>query len=298
MDEKDTNWDCRFFFFQQSFSVGFRFSLTSVTFPGGRKARFCPSLLQFQTGTSLGYRNVLSFLPGKISFPAIQAAPSFSNSFPQIFRDRTDVQCLIPCAIDQVRRQSRGSVSLDVSRSLHPLQGWEGGSDGGAGQSYSGGAQQLMAALVSPCPSLPTGPILQDDQGRGPKDWLPQASPLALDLLPCPAGGPDQDERQRPQLLHLPHGHSQADQDQGEHGPGLGETHALTTALSFGHHGHPEFQGPGSLPCSQIRSECVCVFSCRQNLGFFFFFCFFSDFLTNTVLKTKLWQFSSVTAKQ
>ncbi|TRY83539.1 hypothetical protein DNTS_016253 [Danionella cerebrum] len=38
---------------------------------------------------------------GKISFPAIQAAPSFSNSFPQIFGDRTDVQCLIPCAIDQ-----------------------------------------------------------------------------------------------------------------------------------------------------------------------------------------------------
>ncbi|XP_008823842.2 tryptophan--tRNA ligase, cytoplasmic isoform X2 [Nannospalax galili] len=38
---------------------------------------------------------------GKISFPAVQAAPSFSNSFPQIFRDRTDIQCLIPCAIDQ-----------------------------------------------------------------------------------------------------------------------------------------------------------------------------------------------------
>lgn len=38
---------------------------------------------------------------GKISFPAIQAAPSFSNSFPQIFGDRKDVQCLIPCAIDQ-----------------------------------------------------------------------------------------------------------------------------------------------------------------------------------------------------
>ncbi|KAG7224163.1 hypothetical protein INR49_019898 [Caranx melampygus] len=38
---------------------------------------------------------------GKISFPAIQAAPSFSNSFPQIFGGRKDVQCLIPCAIDQ-----------------------------------------------------------------------------------------------------------------------------------------------------------------------------------------------------
>ena len=83
-------------------------------------------------------KNVLSSLPGKISFPAIQAAPSFSNSFPQIFRDRTDVQCLIPCAIDQVRRQSRDSISPGVSRGLHPLQGWERESDGGAGQKYSG----------------------------------------------------------------------------------------------------------------------------------------------------------------
>jgi len=38
---------------------------------------------------------------GKIAFPAVQAAPSFSNSFPHIFGTRTDVPCLIPCAIDQ-----------------------------------------------------------------------------------------------------------------------------------------------------------------------------------------------------
>jgi tryptophanyl-tRNA synthetase len=38
---------------------------------------------------------------GKIHFAAIQSAPSFSNSFPQIFGTRTDVPCLIPCAIDQ-----------------------------------------------------------------------------------------------------------------------------------------------------------------------------------------------------
>nr|XP_040567866.1 tryptophan--tRNA ligase, cytoplasmic-like isoform X1 [Lepeophtheirus salmonis] len=38
---------------------------------------------------------------GKISFPAIQAAPSFSGSFPFIFGGKTDVLCLIPCAIDQ-----------------------------------------------------------------------------------------------------------------------------------------------------------------------------------------------------
>ena len=39
---------------------------------------------------------------GKISFPAIQAAPSFSSAFPHIFGGRSDIPCLIPCAIDQV----------------------------------------------------------------------------------------------------------------------------------------------------------------------------------------------------
>ncbi|XP_062502294.1 tryptophan--tRNA ligase, cytoplasmic-like [Corticium candelabrum] len=38
---------------------------------------------------------------GKIAFPAVQAVPAFSNSFPKIFGDRTDIFCLIPCAIDQ-----------------------------------------------------------------------------------------------------------------------------------------------------------------------------------------------------
>lgn len=38
---------------------------------------------------------------GKISFPAIQASPSFSSSFPFIFNKRKDIPCLIPCAIDQ-----------------------------------------------------------------------------------------------------------------------------------------------------------------------------------------------------
>lgn len=38
---------------------------------------------------------------GKIAFPAIQAAPSFSSTFPFIFNDRKDIPCLIPCAIDQ-----------------------------------------------------------------------------------------------------------------------------------------------------------------------------------------------------
>jgi tryptophanyl-tRNA synthetase len=38
---------------------------------------------------------------GKIHFASIQAAPSFSNSFPNIFGDASNIPSLIPCAIDQ-----------------------------------------------------------------------------------------------------------------------------------------------------------------------------------------------------
>jgi len=38
---------------------------------------------------------------GKVHFAAIQAAPSFSNSFPHIFGATSSIPCLIPCAIDQ-----------------------------------------------------------------------------------------------------------------------------------------------------------------------------------------------------
>ncbi|KAI9030246.1 tryptophanyl-tRNA synthetase [Hyaloraphidium curvatum] len=38
---------------------------------------------------------------GKWHFAAIQASPSFSNSFPHIFGAKSDIPCLIPCAIDQ-----------------------------------------------------------------------------------------------------------------------------------------------------------------------------------------------------
>ncbi|KDN50365.1 tryptophanyl-tRNA synthetase [Tilletiaria anomala UBC 951] len=38
---------------------------------------------------------------GKLHFVSVQAAPSFSNSFPQIYGRKSDIPCLIPCAIDQ-----------------------------------------------------------------------------------------------------------------------------------------------------------------------------------------------------
>ena len=45
--------------------------------------------------------NAFSDNIGKIHFASIQAAPSFSNSFPQIFGSASNIPCLIPCAIDQ-----------------------------------------------------------------------------------------------------------------------------------------------------------------------------------------------------
>ncbi|TVU49937.1 hypothetical protein EJB05_01282 [Eragrostis curvula] len=38
---------------------------------------------------------------GKVSFPPVQAAPSFPSSFPHLFGDNDQLRCLIPCAIDQ-----------------------------------------------------------------------------------------------------------------------------------------------------------------------------------------------------
>lgn len=54
-------------------------------------------------------RGIFGFSPedniGKIAFPAVQAAPSFPDSFPHMFGTRKDIRCLIPCAIDQVRSE-------------------------------------------------------------------------------------------------------------------------------------------------------------------------------------------------
>ncbi|ESQ33206.1 hypothetical protein EUTSA_v10004344mg [Eutrema salsugineum] len=38
---------------------------------------------------------------GKLSFPAVQAVPSFPSSFPHLFPGMDNLRCLVPCAIDQ-----------------------------------------------------------------------------------------------------------------------------------------------------------------------------------------------------
>ncbi|CAL1540051.1 unnamed protein product [Lymnaea stagnalis] len=63
---------------------------------------------------------------GKISFPAIQAAPSFSIAFPQIFNGRRNIPCLIPCAIDQdpyfrMTRDVAPRINLPKPALLHSI---------------------------------------------------------------------------------------------------------------------------------------------------------------------------------
>ena len=54
----------------------------------------CKAIFGFQDSDNIG----------KVGFPAVQAAPAFSTTFPKIFGDSNkDIRCLIPCAIDQVK---------------------------------------------------------------------------------------------------------------------------------------------------------------------------------------------------
>jgi len=57
---------------------------------------------------------------GKISFPAVQAAPSFSSSFPFIF-GKANLPCLIPCAIDQVSLNLRYIIN---DNNFQILESW------------------------------------------------------------------------------------------------------------------------------------------------------------------------------
>ncbi|XP_013583452.1 PREDICTED: tryptophan--tRNA ligase, cytoplasmic-like [Brassica oleracea var. oleracea] len=61
---------------------------------------------------------------GKLSFPPVQAVPSFPSSFPHLFPGKDKLRCLIPCAIDQVcchQQQSIASTIEQYSPSLSTL---------------------------------------------------------------------------------------------------------------------------------------------------------------------------------
>ncbi|KAK4538118.1 hypothetical protein CDCA_CDCA16G4143 [Cyanidium caldarium] len=69
-------------------------------------AHLYPNVLRIQRAVTFSQaRGIFGFQDadniGKIAFPAVQAAPAFSSSFPHLFGDNAQVPCLIPCAIDQ-----------------------------------------------------------------------------------------------------------------------------------------------------------------------------------------------------
>ena len=88
-------------------AVGFKlektFIFSNLNYVGGpfyhNVVRIARLITTNQSKGTFGFNDSDSV--GKLHFVSIQAAPSFSNSFPQIYGNKHDVPCLIPCAIDQ-----------------------------------------------------------------------------------------------------------------------------------------------------------------------------------------------------
>lgn len=131
--------------------------------------------------------DILYFPPGMMAFPAVQAAPSFSTTFPHIFGDNADIQCLIPCAIDQVQYRYR----LCNLRTVLKIKA-----------------------------QFSIGSLFPDDTRRSSSLGVPQASPAPLHLLPCPPRPPVQDELQWAHLLHFSHRLQWRDQTEGSYRAG------------------------------------------------------------------------------
>lgn len=98
-----------------------------------------------------------------------QAAPSFPTSFPHMFGRRTDIRCLIPCAIDQ-------DPYFRMTRYTPLAFCWDA-------------ARHLFCAICI----AKLGAVQQDQlscraQGRGATDRLPEASAHRVEILPSPAG--------------------------------------------------------------------------------------------------------------
>lgn len=68
------------------------------------------------------------------------------------------------------------------------FRGWEGGSDGGAGQSYSGGAHRLMASLISPAPPSAQDPYFRMTRDVAPRIGYPKPALLHSTFFPALQG--------------------------------------------------------------------------------------------------------------
>lgn len=87
-------------------AIGFDPKKTFIFSNSGYIGHLYPNVLRIQKMITYNQaRSVFGFNDsdniGKHGFPAVQAAPAFSSSFPGIFGRESDMFCLIPCAIDQ-----------------------------------------------------------------------------------------------------------------------------------------------------------------------------------------------------
>ncbi|TVU05605.1 hypothetical protein EJB05_48774 [Eragrostis curvula] len=85
------------------FDIQRTFIFTDFGFVGGK---FYENMIQIARCVTYNKAvGIFGFSPedhiGKVSFPPVQAAPSFPSSFPHLFGDNDQLRCLIPCAIDQ-----------------------------------------------------------------------------------------------------------------------------------------------------------------------------------------------------
>lgn len=87
-------------------AVGFDPDNTFIFSDTSYIAHLYPNVLRIQRLVTYNQaRGIFGFTDtdniGKHGFPAVQAAPAFSSSFPDIFGPDSNLPCLIPCAIDQ-----------------------------------------------------------------------------------------------------------------------------------------------------------------------------------------------------
>ena len=87
-------------------SLGFDINKTFIFSDLDYVGNMYPNILRIQKLTTANQAKgafgfTLSDCIGKWGFPAVQAAPAFSSSFPQIYGEDSNVRCLVPCAIDQ-----------------------------------------------------------------------------------------------------------------------------------------------------------------------------------------------------
>lgn len=87
-------------------AVGFELERTFLFTSTGYIGPLYPNVLRIQRMTTYNQaKAIFGFADsdniGKHGFPAVQAAPALSTSFPVVLKGIPDMACLIPCAIDQ-----------------------------------------------------------------------------------------------------------------------------------------------------------------------------------------------------